>query len=59
MYRIVIADDEPLIRVDLREMLEDIGHRVVGEAGDGKEAYALIDQMKPDIVMLDIKMPGM
>ncbi len=56
-FRILIADDEPLIRVDLRELLEEIGYKVVGEAKDGQEALRLIDQENPDIVILDIKMP--
>lgn len=59
MYKILIADDEPLIRVDLRELLEEIGHQVVGETGDGREVLAVIDSIKPDLVILDIKMPGM
>jgi two-component system, response regulator PdtaR len=59
MFRILIADDEPLIRVDLKELLEEIGHEVVAETGDGKEALAMLDKVKPDLVILDIKMPGM
>lgn len=58
-FRILIADDEPLIRIDLKELLEGIGHKVVGEARDGREAYDLIKQRKPDLVILDIKMPYM
>ncbi len=56
-FRILIADDEPLIRVDLKELLEDLGHTVVAEAKNGKEALDLIDQETPDLVILDIKMP--
>jgi AmiR/NasT family two-component response regulator len=56
-FRILIADDEPLIRLDLRELLEDLGHQVVAEARDGKEALALIETKRPDLVILDIKMP--
>jgi two-component system, response regulator PdtaR len=56
-FRILIADDEPLIRVDLKELLEGIGHEVVAEARDGREALDLIKQKKPDVVILDIKMP--
>ncbi len=56
-YRILIADDELLIRTDLRESLEELGYRVVAEARDGSEALTLIDQTKPDIAILDIKMP--
>lgn len=59
MFRILIADDEPLIRIDLKELLEEIGHQVVAETGDGKEALAMLDKAKPDLVILDIKMPGM
>lgn len=59
MFRILIADDEPLIRADLKELLEEIGHQVVAETGDGKEVLAIIDRIKPDLVILDIKMPGM
>lgn len=56
-YRIVIGDDESIIRTDLCEMLEDAGHTVVGEAADGLEALELVRREKPDIVLLDIKMP--
>jgi response regulator NasT len=59
MFRILIADDEPLIRIDLKELLEEIGHQVIAETGDGKEALALLNKVKPDLVILDIKMPGM
>ena len=55
--RIVIADDEPIIRLDLRKTLENMGHQVVGEAGDGAKAIDVAREMKPDIVILDIKMP--
>jgi response regulator NasT len=58
-FRILIVDDEPLIRIDLKELLGELGHRVVGEAGDGIEALALIEREKPDLVILDIKMPGL
>lgn len=56
-YRILIADDEPLIRTDLKEMLEGMGHEVVAEARDGREALDLAARKKPDILILDIKMP--
>jgi response regulator NasT len=59
MFKILIADDEPLIRIDLKELLEEIGHQVVAETGDGKEALALLNKVRPDLVILDIKMPGM
>jgi response regulator NasT len=57
--RIVIADDEPLIRIDLRENLESLGYDVVGEAADGKHAVELARKLRPDIVIMDIKMPEM
>ncbi len=57
--RIVIADDEPIIRLDLRKTLENMGHQVVGEAGDGVKAVDLARDLKPDITILDIKMPDM
>lgn len=57
--RIVIADDEPIIRLDLKKMLEDSGYEVVGEAGDGVRALELVRNLKPDVVILDIKMPEM
>jgi len=57
--RIVIADDEPIIRLDLKKMLEDCGYDVVGEAGDGAKAIEAARTMKPDVVLLDIKMPEM
>jgi len=56
--RIVIADDEAVIRLGLRAMLEDQGYRVVGEAADGRRALDLIGKLRPDLVFLDIKMPG-
>lgn len=55
--RIVIADDEPIIRLDLRKTLENMGHQVVGEAGDGNKAIEAARELKPDILILDIKMP--
>ena len=57
--RIVIADDEPIIRLDLRKTLENMGHQVVGEAGDGAKAVEAARELKPDILILDIKMPEM
>lgn len=56
--RIIIADDEPLIRLDLREALTDEGYEVVGEAADGSEAINLATTLRPDAAILDIKMPG-
>jgi len=58
-FQIFIADDESIIRMDLRELLEEIGHQVVGEAKDGLEAVRIIEEKKPELVILDIKMPGM
>lgn len=55
--RVVIAEDEAIIRMDLREMLEEEGHEVVGEARDGAEALALVRDLRPDIVFMDIEMP--
>lgn len=56
--RILIADDEAVIRLGLRTMLEAQGYRVVGEAADGTRALDLVSRLKPDLVFLDIKMPG-
>ncbi|MFE3603151.1 ANTAR domain-containing response regulator [Streptomyces sp. NPDC059096] len=55
--RVVIAEDEALIRLDLKEMLEEEGYSVVGEAGDGEQAVALAREHRPDLVILDVKMP--
>ena len=57
--RIIIADDESLIRMDLREMLTNLGYLVVGEVGDGRSAVNLARELRPDIVLMDIKMPDM
>lgn len=56
---IVIADNESIIRMDLREMLEEQGHTIAGEAHDGKQALELTRKHRPDLVMMDIKMPNM
>ena len=53
----VIAEDEALIRMDLKEMLEEAGYDVVGEAGDGETAVRLAAELSPDLVVLDVKMP--
>jgi len=55
--RVVVAEDEALIRLDLAEMLSEEGYEVVGEAGDGQAAVALTTELKPDIVVMDVKMP--
>ena len=56
--RVVVAEDEALIRLDLVEMLREEGYEVVGEAGDGEEAVRLARELRPDLIMMDIKMPG-
>jgi response regulator NasT len=57
--RVVIADDESIIRIDLKETLARLGHEVVAEAGDGRAALDLVRQHRPDLVVLDVKMPEM
>ena len=57
--RVLIAEDEALIRLDLREMLIEEGYEVVGEAGDGESAVRLAEDLKPDLCIFDIKMPIM
>jgi len=55
--RVVVAEDESLIRMDIVEILRDNGFDVVGEAGDGETAVALATELKPDLVVMDVKMP--
>ncbi|MGH3632937.1 MAG: ANTAR domain-containing response regulator [Mycobacterium sp.] len=55
--RVLIAEDEALIRLDLAEMLREEGYDIVGQAGDGQEAVELAEQLKPDLVIMDVKMP--
>jgi AmiR/NasT family two-component response regulator len=57
--KVLIAEDEAIIRLDLKEMLEEEGYEVVGEAADGEAAVRLAREREPDLVIMDIKMPGM
>lgn len=57
--KIVIADDETLIRMDMKELLEEAGHQVVGEAANGVQAVELAKKLKPDLCIFDVKMPEM
>ena len=59
LARVVIAEDEAIIRLDLKEILTSAGYDVVGECGRGDEAVELVAQHRPDLAILDIKMPGM
>jgi response regulator NasT len=56
--RVVIAEDEAIIRLDLKEILEEEGYQVVGETGRGDHAIELVRELRPDLAILDIKMPG-
>jgi two-component system, response regulator PdtaR len=56
---VVIAEDEALIRLDVKEMLEESGYQVVGEAADGQQAIDLAEALRPDLVILDVKMPSL
>jgi two-component system, response regulator PdtaR len=58
-FHVVIAEDEALIRLDLREMLEEEGYVVAGEAADGETAVQLAEDLRPDLVIMDVKMPGL
>ncbi|HWD40503.1 MAG TPA: response regulator [Fimbriimonas sp.] len=57
--KVLIADDDPIIRLDLKQMLENLGYAVVAEAGDGQQAVELAKETNPDICILDVKMPVM
>ena len=57
VHRILVAEDETLIRMDLVEMLQEAGYEVVGAASDGSEAVSLAESLKPDLTILDVKMP--
>ena len=57
--RIVLAEDEAIIRLDLRETLQEEGYEVVGDVGRGDQAVEMVDSLKPDVAIFDIKMPGM
>ncbi len=57
--RVVIAEDEAIVRLDLKETLEEEGYEVVGETGRGDEAVRLVRDLNPDLAILDIKMPGL
>lgn len=57
--KVLIADDDPIIRLDLKQMLENLGYQVVAEAGDGQAAVDLAREHKPDICIVDVKMPVM
>lgn len=57
--RVVVAEDEAIIRMDLRELLQEEGYDVVAECGRGDEAVALVREHAPDVALLDIKMPGL
>lgn len=57
--RVLVAEDEALIRLDLAEMLREEGYAVVGEAADGEQAVAMAEELRPDLVILDVKMPKM
>lgn len=55
--RILIADDDPIIRLDLRQMLESIGYEVIAEAEDGQQAIELANEFTPEVCLMDVKMP--
>lgn len=57
--RVVVAEDEALIRLDLVELLEEHGYEIVGQASDGEEAVRLANELEPDLIVMDVKMPEM
>ena len=57
--KILLADDEAILRLDLREMLTDAGHEIIGEAANGEEAVKLARELKPEFIIMDVKMPIM
>jgi len=57
--RIIVADDESIVRTDLKEMLTNLGYLVVGDVGDGQSAVNLARELKPDVALMDVKMPNM
>ncbi|WP_349409992.1 ANTAR domain-containing response regulator [Pseudalkalibacillus sp. SCS-8] len=57
--RIVLVEDESIVRMDVKMILQDEGYEVVGEAGDGEKAIEMVDKHKPDLIIMDIKMPKM
>ncbi len=57
--KVVVAEDEAIIRMDLRELLQEEGYEVVAECGRGDEAVRLVRELRPDVALLDIKMPGL
>lgn len=58
-YSIIVVDDEALTRLDIKEMLQEMGHQVVGEGRNGLEAVELAGRLRPDLVIMDVKMPRM
>lgn len=57
--RVLVAEDEALIRMDLVELLTEEGYEVIGQAGDGEQALAMVRELEPDLVVMDVKMPKM
>ncbi len=57
--RVIIADDESLLRMDLQETLNELGYLVIGQVGDGQSAVSMARELEPDVVIMDIKMPGL